>query len=146
MASSIRASTFACDWSTVDSHVLYNRGYEDAMRNGTKYAATQSWKGPALMGYHKGLADMYATLPPPVAQLVHLVASFPCLLVTFDTPPLSSYVRRSIHSLLAHVVRNKYVRVVVLDRKNDNLRRLRVSTIQKKTRNVAENTSPPHAL
>ena len=130
-------SSFACDWSGPDPHVLYNKGYQHVMNNGTKYATTQSWKGPALMGYHKGLADMYATLPPPVAQLVHLAATYPCLLVSFETPPLSNFTRRSVHMLLSHVVRNKSVRIVLLDGKDDSARRMRVATIR--TRNAEPN-------
>ena len=111
---------------------MFQMGYADALKNGHKNVGEFAWRGPSLLGFQKGICDLYMQIPPPVGQLVHALISFPALQISFDVPPLPSASRRAVYLLLAHEMKTKRVKVSCQGDKSTTLRGMRVASIRPK--------------
>lgn len=111
---------------------MFQLGYADAVKNGHKNVSEFAWRGPSLLGFQKGICDLYAQIPPPVAHLVHSLISYPTLQISFDVPPLPSASRRAIYLLLAHETKCKRVKLSCQGDKSTSVRGMRVASIRPK--------------
>lgn len=112
---------------------MFQLGYSDALKNGHKNVGEFAWRGPSLLGFQKGICDLYMQIPPPVGHLVQTLISYPTLHISFDVPPLPSASRRAIYLLLAHEMKCKRVKVSCQGDKSTPVRGMRVATIRPKS-------------